>query len=112
MGGKSEKTNIWAMKYESKLTKKEKHVKVYFEQLDTIMKREDLHNIALTGNRGSGKSSIIHSYDNHKNHRRGERFLYISLAEFEHYMEEATEKATEKANQSYKEFYELLEISK
>ena len=89
---------IWAMKHNAKLTKKDPNARVYFEQMDAILKSENLLNIAITGNRGSGKSSILHSYDNHRNMGKGERFLYISLAEFEHYVEEATKEREEQSN--------------
>ena len=89
---------IWAMKHNAKLTKKDPNARVYFEQMDAILKSENLLNIAITGNRGSGKSSIIHSYDNYRNKGKGERFLYISLAEFEHYVEEAAKESEEQSN--------------
>lgn len=106
MGINTKDTSIWAMKYESKLTDRNTHVRAYFEQLDTIMKREDLRNIALTGNRGSGKSSILHSYDNYKNKGRGERFLYISLAEFEY--NKGVKKKNEKETVQRKLEYSML----
>ena len=87
--------DIHPMKYRSDLDP-QADACVHFAQLDAIMGREELCNIALTGNRGSGKSSIIHSYDRYINKGK-ERFLYISLAEFEHYLEEAQRKIEEEA---------------
>ena len=66
-----------------KLTPYEKaDLEGYEQSLDFVFKNEnnDLRNIALTGNYGSGKSSVIRSYaKKHKNLS----FIYVSLAHFE-----------------------------
>ena len=71
-------------KYEfQKLTPYEKtDLEGYEQSLDFVFKNEndDLKNIALTGNYGSGKSSVIRSY---AEKRRNLSFIYVSLAHFE-----------------------------
>lgn len=66
-----------------KLTPYEKaDMEGYEQSLDFVFKKEnaDLRNIALAGNYGSGKSSIIRTYaENHKNELS---FIYVSLAHF------------------------------
>lgn len=53
----------------------------YREALDYIFSSEKIRNIALTGSYGSGKSSVIRSYENiYKDDRT---FIHISLARFE-----------------------------
>lgn len=54
----------------------------YEQSLDFAFKNEnnDLRNIALTGNYGSGKSSVIRSYSEK---RKDLSFIYVSLAHFE-----------------------------
>ncbi len=63
-----------------KLTPYEKaDMEGYEQSLDFVFKKEnaDLRNIALAGNYGSGKSSIIRTYaENHKNELS---FIYVSL---------------------------------
>lgn len=53
---------------------------VYEKYLDKAFKDCRIRNIALSGNLGSGKSSIIKSFDSHRNKR--EKFIYVSLADF------------------------------
>ena len=65
----------------SNLDPKESRFRAYRDYLDKIYGDPTLLNIALIGNRGSGKSSIIHSYDKLKNEK--EEFLYVSLIDFE-----------------------------
>lgn len=74
---------IYSMKYISKLDRNDASFGPYLRQLEEAMRNKTLHNIALEGKRGSGKSSIIHSYDNERYGTGGEKLLYISLAEFE-----------------------------
>lgn len=66
-----------------KLTPYEKtDMEGYEQSLDFVFenKNGDLRNIALTGNYGSGKSSVMRSYaENHKELS----FIYVSLAHFE-----------------------------
>lgn len=82
---KKEKQNkrIHSLKYISTLSKDDASFGAYLRQLEEAMDNRSLHNIALEGQRGSGKSSIIHSYDNERYGTGGEELLYISLAEFE-----------------------------
>lgn len=85
---KQEKQNkqnkrIHSLKYISTLSKDDASFGAYLRQLEEAMRNRSLHNIALEGQRGSGKSSIIHSYDNDRYGTGGEELLYISLAEFE-----------------------------
>ena len=52
----------------------------YKEAIDYVFSREDIRNIALSGSYGSGKSSVMRSYENiHKEHK----FIHISLSHFE-----------------------------
>lgn len=41
--------------------------KTTFDALDYALSQENIHNVALTGNYGSGKSSILESYIKQKN---------------------------------------------
>lgn len=52
----------------------------YKEYLDQALKSEDISNIALSGNYGSGKSSILATY--FKNSEYSDKYLQISLANF------------------------------
>lgn len=52
----------------------------YGEYLDQALKRENIRNIALSGNYGSGKSSILATY--FKNSEYSDKYLQISLANF------------------------------
>ena len=74
-----------------KLTPYEKaDLEGYEQSLDFVFKKEnnDLRNIALTGNYGSGKSSVIRSYaEKHKTIS----FIYVSLAHFEGVSGETTD---------------------
>lgn len=54
--------------------------KTIFDALDYALSQNNVHNIALTGNYGSGKSSILESYI--KRNRKKNVFLKISLATF------------------------------
>ena len=53
---------------------------IYEKFLDEAFKDYRIRNISISGNLGSGKSSIIKSFDSHRNKR--EKFLYVSLADF------------------------------
>nr|WP_326209174.1 hypothetical protein [uncultured Oscillibacter sp.] len=53
----------------------------YQEALDYVFSSGKIRNIALTGSYGSGKSSVIRSYENH--HKDDRTFIHISLARFE-----------------------------
>lgn len=52
----------------------------YQEAVDYVFSSNDIRNIALTGSYGSGKSSVIRSYE--KTHKE-RSFIHISLARFE-----------------------------
>ncbi len=52
----------------------------YKEALDYVFSSHEIRNIALTGSYGSGKSSVIRSYENIHEERT---FIHISLARFE-----------------------------
>ena len=52
----------------------------YKEYLDQALKKNDVSNIALSGNYGSGKSSILATY--FKNNEYSDKYLQISLANF------------------------------
>lgn len=54
--------------------------KTTFDALDYALSQRNIHNIALTGNYGSGKSSILESYI--KCNKKKNNFLKISLATF------------------------------
>ena len=54
----------------------------YSDRLNAVYRDNELRNIALIGKRGSGKSSILRTYDRMR-HNGEEKFLYISLIEFE-----------------------------
>lgn len=54
---------------------------IYLSALDWAIKEPNIRNIAVTGNYGSGKSSILNTYQ--KKSKNKERFLNISLATFE-----------------------------
>lgn len=68
--------------------------KTTFDALDYALSQENIHNVALTGNYGSGKSSILESYIKQKNKcsffkgllnrltKKNAKFLKISLATF------------------------------
>lgn len=52
----------------------------YSERLDRIFRNPDLRNIGIIGSRGSGKSSILHTYNKKRN---AGKFLFVSLIDFE-----------------------------
>ena len=54
---------------------------IYLSALDWAIKESNIKNIAVTGNYGSGKSSILNTYQ--KKSKNKERFLNISLATFD-----------------------------
>lgn len=67
------------------LDDKKNGFKPYRECLDAVFEDPTLRNIAIMGPRGSGKSSILHSYDNSRSNEKNEKkeFLYVSLIDFE-----------------------------
>ena len=54
--------------------------KIYRDALTSAFKNPKIRNLALSGSLGSGKSSIIRSFDRERNGRK--RFLYVSLIDF------------------------------
>ncbi len=52
----------------------------YYDALDRVLKNRDIHNIALSGSYGSGKSSILGSYEN-RHHEKN--FIHVTLARFD-----------------------------
>lgn len=54
---------------------------IYLSALDWAIKEPNINNIAITGNYGSGKSSILNTYQ--KKSKSKEEFLNISLATFD-----------------------------
>lgn len=57
---------------------------IYEEHLKEAFCRPELHNIAVTGDHGVGKSSIVRTFDRKRNSLwpGGRHFLYISLINF------------------------------
>ena len=53
---------------------------VYYKSLSSAFSNPKIRNIALSGSLGSGKSSIIRSFDRERNGKK--RFLYVSLIDF------------------------------
>lgn len=68
----------------------EENAKIYFSFLDDALKENRIHNIAITGGFGTGKSSLIRSYDKMKCEEAKKkdkkavlsRFLYVSVGEY------------------------------
>ncbi|KAB7892559.1 YobI family P-loop NTPase [Poseidonibacter ostreae] len=56
--------------------------KVYFNSLYKVLNTKGVNNIALSGSYGSGKSTIIKSFEKENNWRSDYKFLNISLATF------------------------------
>ena len=55
----------------------------YYDALDWAIKDKKVTNIAVSGDYGSGKSSVVHSFVEHKNNEKSElKCLNISLATF------------------------------
>lgn len=52
----------------------------YREALDYVFSNEDIRNVALSGSYGSGKSSVMRSYENIHKERK---YIHISLSHFE-----------------------------
>ena len=55
-------------------------LQIYEQAIDYAFKKKDIHNVAISGAYGAGKSSIIASYK--KKHRRL-KFMHISLAHYQ-----------------------------
>lgn len=68
-----------AQKYRSLLPQNNLKLKNYQEILDYAVDADEIRNIALSGSYGSGKSSVINSYEQI---RTDKKFLHITLADF------------------------------
>lgn len=62
-------------------TDKANNSDIYLAALDWVIKEPNINNIAITGNYGSGKSSILNTYQ--KKFKSKKRILNISLATFD-----------------------------
>ena len=69
-------------------------ITTYEESLDFAFKNDDVNNIALSGNYGAGKSSVIGAYENRHKERK---YVHISLAHFQP-VEELEQENDEKTN--------------
>lgn len=78
---KSEETNKNIKFHSLAPTDNAENSDIYLSALDWAIKEPNINNIAVTGNYGSGKSSILNTYQ--KKSKRKERFLNISLATFD-----------------------------
>lgn len=61
-------------------TKEAENIEAYISALNWAIKEQDINNIALTGSYGSGKSSILKTYQGKS--KKPKRFLNISLLTF------------------------------
>ena len=66
--------------FQSLLPKDDVDLHSYQDALDYAMEHEEIRNVALSGSYGSGKSSVINSYEKC---RTAKKFLHISLADFD-----------------------------
>ena len=78
---KSKETNKNIKFYSLAPTDNAENSDIYLSALDWAIKEPNIKNIAVTGNYGSGKSSILNTYQ--KKSKNKERFLNISLATFD-----------------------------
>lgn len=74
------KTKIKDKFYSLAPTEEAENADSYIPAIDWAIKEPDVKNIAITGNFGSGKSSILNTYK--KRTKKKKRFLNISLASF------------------------------
>lgn len=82
-------------------TKRINDFPVYKKYLDAAFEKKTISNIAVTGNFGVGKSSILQSYDA-SIHAGEKKFLYVSMAAL------AGEKGVEKQNLEYSLLCQIL----
>lgn len=66
--------------YNSLAPKDDIDIKAYAGALDYALSTDSIHNVAIAGPYGSGKSSIIKTYEKENSNKR---FLHISLAHFD-----------------------------
>lgn len=88
---------------------------IYSKYLDEIRKNEQVRNIALIGERGTGKSSILRTYDKEcaqsakeKGDRTYEGMLFVSLIDFEE-RKDAGKPDDKKAEESAEQMQKRLE---
>lgn len=74
---KNEEPDIFSL-----IPREEEKNEVYFKSLDKVLNSKGVNNIALSGTYGSGKSTIIKSFEKENNWRGDYKFLNISLATF------------------------------
>jgi hypothetical protein len=74
---KNEETDIFSL-----IPRDDEKNEVYFKSLDKVLNTKGVNNIALSGTYGSGKSTIIKSFEKENNWRDDYKFLNISLATF------------------------------
>lgn len=58
------------------------HLSVYYKYLEAAFNETRIHNLAITGEFGIGKSSVLRSFENNYIADKNKGFLYISLGEF------------------------------
>lgn len=80
---------------------------VYSEHLKIAFQNPNIRNLALSGSLGSGKSSIIRSFDQTKN-RDKKRFLYISLMNFSKAPTSSNEKQYDQRELEYSLLNQIL----
>lgn len=79
--------------FQSLLPKDDVNLSNYQNALDYAMEHDEIRNVALSGSYGSGKSSVINSYEKL---RTTKKFLHISLADFDKEGEPSSAKDTAK----------------
>lgn len=81
----------------------------YEEYLNEVFLHPEVHNIAVTGNYGVGKSSVIRTFDRKRNRRRWDNrhFLYISLTNF--HSDSSQDKSEKDQEKNLKKKLEALE---
>ena len=74
---KNEERDIFSL-----IPREDEKNEVYFKSLDKVLNTKGVNNIALSGTYGSGKSTIIKSFEKENEWRNDYKFLNISLATF------------------------------
>lgn len=88
-----QKKKVEKLAFEKLTPTRDVAIDTYSKALDYAFSEDDVRNIAVTGVYGSGKSSIIESYE--EKHKEL-RFIHLSLAHFEDVGDKGTEKKGEK----------------